>query len=907
MAAGNAVSVSPSVAVAAEGVGERPAQAAARDLGSASPSEAVAAVQTAAGIASGGAGPLSHTAPAADGVGDIPAAAAAAAFGVTGNAGGAGGAEPAMSRRLGVASESESMAIDLVSVMPTRNDAHPLLTAGSARCNPSSLSLTTLSDLDTAALALHPTPFALLAPATPSSPCRLFSFSTSFTFRISSPNAAGLGGEGLAFAMLPSPTLGLPGPSLGYGRLLLPPGSTTGADNASDVSSQVHVISVMCHLRYVSSQQHRSLAVEFDTSSSPEFFDRPDHHVGVNLHGSMLSLASAPMHPLGIPSLNAGQTLLATIQYNASSSHLTWLGGNDPEAAAPPPAAVCGIHSGHRQGGRAGSGARAAEDPLPFWAADSFSFPYIMPATPLLTHGSTRKRFFAADLSISADVASSTHTGQSDEPALGALFFPRRLPLLMSLNPPHSPRTTPYGPLMSPTCLIPMFSSFPVPHTLVLLFPRASHPCSPLSPCLTPLFSSFLVPHTLVLLFPCASHPCSHLSPCLTPLFSSFPVPHTLVLLFPRASHPCSPLSPCLTPLFSSFPVPHTLVLLFPRASHPCSPRMVICINDRHAYKGDATVKVLHTYLSLTPLFSSPSVPHTLALLSLRASYPRSPLSRSFISSLSSLPMPRTCALLTLRLPRSLHPPSSDTDPCKGSPVLPYGTCVCTEAPAPWDPSIPVPHTLSLLTSPSISLTPFISPPTDTYPCKGSPVLPCGTGVCTKARAPWDPSILVPSCKCPFKLPSFEPTHLAGLPSCFPETFICCQLSTYSAPRILFALPPQPNLPCPLTRLLHVSTARQHPMCPEGVYQCCAGMVPTPVLLSLPPESPLTRLLHMSPALQQPMCPGETFTCRHLASNPCAPGVCIDEMDGTYSCLCPLPFISFYFFSKDTARDVSKR
>ncbi|CAI7764046.1 unnamed protein product, partial [Closterium sp. NIES-53] len=96
----------------------------------------------------------------------------------------------------------------------------------------------------------------------------------------------------------------------------------------------------------------------------------------------MLSLASAPVHPVGIPSLNAGQTLLATIQYNASSSQLTvwlspslsssstpsspsspplsrsavlttfldtceWLGGNDPDAAAaaaaPPPPLFVGF------------------------------------------------------------------------------------------------------------------------------------------------------------------------------------------------------------------------------------------------------------------------------------------------------------------------------------------------------------------------------------------------------------------------------------------------------------------------------------------------------------------------------------------------------------------------------------
>ncbi|CAI7755720.1 unnamed protein product [Closterium sp. NIES-53] len=418
--------------------------------------------------------------------------------------------------------------------------------------------------------------------------------------------------------------------------------------------------------------------------------------------------------------------------------------------------------------------------------------------------------------------------------------------------------------------------------------------------------------------------------------------------------------------------------------------------------------------------------------------------------------MPRTCALLTLRLPRSLHPPSSDTDPYKGSPVLPYGTCVCTEAPAPWDPSIPVPHTLSLLTSPSISLTPFISPQTDTYPCKGSPVLPCGTGVCTKARAPWDPSILVPSCKCPFKLPSFEPTHLAGLPSGFPgemwsaigkrwsaisaimlalwmmyspSPFFPFLLPSHSSsfPLPLYPLPPVPRPlfphlpspfplspvplppallllvptfpfpPCLLSRFLHISPARQQPMCPGGVHQCCDFVLLTPPLsplfsnhsLSPPPMSPHQRPSNVAsspPTMLRafslpfppnptspvpspdcftfrqlaniPCAPGlysnpcalevwyrcyadmllthsslptllpafsfhsphtptppppphvpsrETFTCRHLASNPCAPGVCIDEMDGTYSCLCPLPFISFYFFSKDTARDVSKR
>ncbi|CAI5981484.1 unnamed protein product, partial [Closterium sp. NIES-64] len=179
-----------------------------------------------------------------------------------------------------------------------------------------------------------------------------------------------------------------------------------------------------------SMQQQRSLAVEFDTSSSPEFFDRPDHHVGVNLHGSMLSLASAPVHPLGIPALNAGQPLLATIRYNASSSQLTvwlspvprsssrsassffapplprsavlttfldtceWLGGNDPQAAAPPPPLFVGFTAATGKGAEQAQAHEVlgwsfevgeAEDSLPFWAADSFSFPYITPATPLQT------------------------------------------------------------------------------------------------------------------------------------------------------------------------------------------------------------------------------------------------------------------------------------------------------------------------------------------------------------------------------------------------------------------------------------------------------------------------------------------------------------------------------------------
>ncbi|CAI5941996.1 unnamed protein product [Closterium sp. NIES-64] len=376
----------------------------AADAGAAAAVAAAAAAAAAApAVQAAGAETVSHNAAAEEGVGESRVAAARTVQAASFVAHAAAAAAEGVGTRPGAA----EFAVAATDPSPLKSfshwplsSAHPLLTAGSTRRNRSSLSLTTLSDLNAAALALHPTPFALLAPATPSSPCRPFSFSTSFTFRISSPNAAGLGGEGLAFVMLPTPTLGLPGPSLGYGRLLLPPGSTTGADD-----SQL--------------QQQRSLAVEFDTASSPEFWDRPDHHVGVNLHGSMLSLASAPVHPLGIPALNAGQTLLATIHYNASSSLLTWLGGNDPEAAAPPPPLFVGFTAATGKGAeqaqahevlgwtfQVGEGELLAEDPLLFWAADSFSFPYITPATPLLTHGSTRKRFFAADLSVAADARS---------------------------------------------------------------------------------------------------------------------------------------------------------------------------------------------------------------------------------------------------------------------------------------------------------------------------------------------------------------------------------------------------------------------------------------------------------------------------------------------------------------------
>ncbi|CAI7755718.1 unnamed protein product [Closterium sp. NIES-53] len=68
-------------------------------------------------------------------------------------------------------------------------------------------------------------------------------------------------------------------------------------------------------------------------------------------------------------------------------------------------------------------------------------------------------------------------------------------------------------------------------------------------------------------------------------------------------------------------------------------------------------------------------------------------------------------------------------------------------------------------------------------------------------------------------------------------------------------------------------------------------------------------LLHLPPFHSDfpnppsPIVPSpETFTCRQLARNPCAPGVCLDDIDGTYSCLCPSPYFPFYFYPKGSAR-----
>ncbi|CAI5482865.1 unnamed protein product [Closterium sp. Yama58-4] len=56
------------------------------------------------------------------------------------------------------------------------------------------------------------------------------------------------------------------------------------------------------------------------------------------------------------------------------------------------------------------------------------------------------------------------------------------------------------------------------------------------------------------------------------------------------------------------------------------------------------------------------------------------------------------------------------------------------------------------------------------------------------------------------------------------------------------------------------------------------------------------------PLVPRPSRPPDSFTCRQLATNPCAPGVCIDDTDGTFSCLCPSPYFPFYFYPKGAAR-----
>ncbi|CAI5984995.1 unnamed protein product [Closterium sp. NIES-64] len=332
---------------------------------------------------------------------------------------------------------------------------------------------------------------------------------------------------------------------------------------------------------------------------------------------------------------------------------------------------------------------RPPEDQLPFWTADSFSFPYITPATPLLTRGSTRKRFFAADLSVAADVASSS--GQSDDPPPGAIYFPR--------------------PTESPTCMARSFT-------------------------FTYGFS----------------------------LNGGGEVGEMGGRKERRASEPRALPSPVA---LSSW-------------------------TFRFTGRGEGK------------------------------------WARWGVGKREGLVSHVPC------LPPSPSPPGP-SDSQGGGEVGEMGGRKERRASEPR--ALPSPVALSSWTFRF----------TDTDPCKGSPVLPCGMGACTKARAPWDPSILVPSCKCPLKLPSFQPSHLSGLPSCFPGETWSVVGKRWSA---------------------------------VGTRWGAVGKRWSAVGIWI----------------------NDSFTCRQFPRNPCAPGVCIDDVDGTYSCLCPSPFFPFYFYPKGAAR-----
>ncbi|CAI5501413.1 unnamed protein product [Closterium sp. Naga37s-1] len=728
------------------------------------------------------------------------------------------------------------------------SSSHPLLTAGSTRRNRSSLSLTTLSDLNAAALALHPTPFALLTPATPSSPCRPFSFSTSFTFRISSPNAAGLGGEGLAFVMLPSPTLGLPGPSLGYGRLLLPPGSTTGADDSQVRASHQHQqcsISGTCHLTYVSSQQHRSLAVEFDTSSSPEFFDRPDHHVGMNLHGSMLSLASAPVHPLGIPSLNAGQTLLATIQYNASSSHLTvWL---SPAPSSSPP---------------------------PSTPRSSCRFP-CFPGFPRFTRSP----------SPSSSSSSSSHSAPS---------LPRSAVLTTFVD----------------TC-----------EWLGGNDPEAAAPPPP-------LFVGFTA----------ATGKGAEQAQAHEVLGWSFQVGEGEFQVgegeFQVGEGEFQVGEGEFQVGEGEFQVGEGEFQVGEGEFQVGEGEFQVGEGEFQVGEGEFQVgegefqagKAAEDPLPFwaADSFSFPYITPATPLLT-RGSTRK----RFFAADLSVDADVASIGQSNNPAPGAIFFPCH-SDFCTHSPVLPCGMGTCS-----------IPRLKSFPAHPS-------PPPwADTDYCNHSPVLPCGMGACSKARSPWDPSVLLPSCKCPLKLPSFEPTHLAGLPSCFPgepwsaigelpsfePTHLaglpsCFPGETWSAPNVAF----MPTLLRSYIRFLR--RLKNHIEAPQNVAvmpTLLRSYMHTPLLrwmgltFALPPStvspqspplpsfsSPSPPFLLFPPPLPpssistlpspHPTVPSsEAYTCRQLSSNPCAPGVCIDGIDGAYSCLCPSPYFPFTFSPKGTA------
>ncbi|CAI7794652.1 unnamed protein product [Closterium sp. NIES-54] len=484
----------------------------------------------------------------------------------------------------------------------------------------------------------------------------------------------------------------------------------------------------------------------------------------------------------------------------------------------------------------------AAEDPLSFWAADSFSFPYITPATPLLTRGSTRKRFFAVDLSVAADVAA---TSQSDDPAPGAIFFPRRLPLLYPSSSPPFPSPFPLprsSPSSSPS------SSFPQP--------SASEPPACMARSFTFTYGfSINVSASQGLAFVISTHagvglggaymgygrdPSSRLAN------GSWPDgARSVAVEWRTVTNPEGNRNGVKVGVTTDFNMTSVFAKESPYVMEPEEVWQM-----RVDYNGSSKEMALRWYrppflrgimrvsIDLCAALSDASDTAGSSSGSTSGSGggssssdgssdgssdsssgvtdPASPsFGQLFVGFTSAalpppsgrLPSPVTLFSWTFRF--------TGTDPCTGSPVLPCGTGVCSKALAPWGETPLTSCLIPSLSSLSNCLTHSLHPPpTDTDPCTGSPVLPCGTGVCTKAPASWDSSILVPSCKCPFNLPSFQPAHLSGLPSCFPDS----------------------------------------------------------------------------------------FRCRQFIRNPCAPGVCIDDIDGTYSCLCPSPFFAFYFYSKDTAR-----
>ncbi|CAI7840301.1 unnamed protein product [Closterium sp. NIES-53] len=456
----------------------------------------------------------------------------------------------------------------------------------------------------------------------------------------------------------------------------------------------------------------------------------------------------------------------------------------------------------------------AAEDPLPFWAADSFSFPYITPATPLLTRGSTRKRFFAADLSVAADVASSS--GQSDDPAPGAIYFPRRLPLLYSSSsPPFPPPPPPPPPPPRPRSSPHSSPSSPPPQ------PTATEPPTCMARSFTFTYGfSLNVSASHGLAFVISTHATLGLGglymgygrdPSLRLSNGSWPDGARSVAVF---WHP--DMDDVYTIHFGVNTDFNMTSIFTGKLSTVVEPEEVLQMrvdyNGRSKemlirwYQPPVLVGSLNVSLDLCAALAGPSA------ASGSSSGGGGGGNGSGSGSGSSGSSSTTTTTTTSGSNSSSSSSSSDSSATDlsspsfgqlgGGEVGEMGGRKERRASEPR--ALPSPVALSSWTFRF----------TDTDPCRGSPVLPCGMGACTKARAPWDPSILVPSCKCPLKLPSFQPSHFSGLPSCFPDS----------------------------------------------------------------------------------------FTCRQFPRNPCVPGVCIDDVDGTYSCLCPSPFFPFYFYPKGAAR-----